>query len=405
MRQVCRLAEKMSQTCLIALFALLSVVQCISDTDRTQILNLHNSARKCAGLKPLIWETALETTAQNWANRCNFAHNSGRTTDYKNNRGSLSSVGENIAMGGPASSYGMERLFTLWWNEKKDYTCGTPVGQNYAVVGHYTQIMWDDTSALGCGVAVCSGSNFLTCNYATAGNYMGRLPYPTTNCPSASCTISATDGGTPPVVTSEAPQITTSTSKGTPTQTPPTLIPTTQKTEKTTSTVAPPTTKPVPTDAPYVPIEVLVTAVLSIGPSSVSVQTFAAEVTGVLGLPQDAISNIQVDLDRSTDQSTTVNFILKNTLKSDGTRVDPVAAAYQLREMAKNNDPLIQTTAMLQNMQVNGVEEQQTEEPKEDFVQSQAFVIIVACVGGAVLIAVAITITVVIVRKRRNTWM
>jgi len=394
-----------TMTCLLALFAFLSVVQCISDTDRTQILNLHNSARKCAGLKPLTWETALETTAQNWANRCNFAHNSGRTTDYKNNGGALTSVGENIAMGGPASRYGMEPLFTLWWNEKEDYTCGTPVGQNYAVVGHYTQIMWDQTSALGCGVAVCEGSNFLTCNYATAGNYMGRLPYPTTNCPSASCTISATDGGDTPVPSTQPPQITTS--KGSPTQAPPTVIPTsTVKTSaETTSTVAPPpTSKPQPTDAPYVPIEVLVTAILSIGPSSVSVQTFATEVTGVLGLPQDAISNIQVDLDKSSDDSTTVNFILKNALKSDGTRVDPIAAAYKLREMAQNNDPLIQTTAMLQNMQVNGVEQQQTEEPDNNFVQSQAFVIVIACVGGAVLIAVAITITVVVVRKRRNTW-
>jgi len=386
------------------------VVQCITDTQRTEILNLHNSVRKCAGLQPLVWDYNLEKVGQDWANTCNFAHNANRETDYQKLGGTLR-VGENIANGGGSSGgYGMAQLFQFWWDEKKLYTCGQKIGEgNSFSAGHYTQIMWGDSSRLGCGVAQCDQGfplNYLVCDYATAGNWYGELPYPTNQCPDLnSCTPSTAGGTVNPPTQAPATSTSKSTSKGSPTVAPPTMVPTSAvPTSAVPTSDAPIPTSQAPTqDVPYVPIEVLVTATLAVAPGSVSVQTFAFEVTGVLAIPSTAISNIQVDIDKSTDASTVIHFTLLNVLQPDGTRVDPVNAAFRLRDLAKNRDPALSTTAMLMNMEVNDVEQQQMAS-SENFVQSQAFVIIIACVAGAVFIAVAVTITIIVVKKRRTSW-
>jgi len=378
-------------------------VQCISDSDRNAILNLHNSGRSCAKVTALKWDSALETVAQNYANGCNFAHNAARSTQYKSISGKDTYVGENIAMGGPVSMYGMENLFGLWWDEQKDYTCGTPIsGSNFGAFGHYTQIMWDDTTLLGCGVKVCNNQNYLVCNYAQGGNYMNELPYPVANCPSPTCKPTAAGGGVPtsdsPAPTS-APPAPTSSSEDTPTGSP-------------TSQVVVKTSAPLPSTETTEPtidvdLQVLVTVTLQVAPGIVSVNRFANEITGVLGIPQTAIQNIQVDLDQSSASTTVVHFILINAKVTDAqgttTTVDPIAAAEKLKELAASKDPAIQTTTLLANMEVNSVVQQDEESPS--FVQTSTFIIIIAVVGGVVLISAAVAVTIVIVkRKGRTNW-
>ena len=43
--------------------------------------------------------------------------------------------------------------------------------------GHYTQMVWRETTALGCGEAICNKTLIVACNYDPPGNYIGRRPY------------------------------------------------------------------------------------------------------------------------------------------------------------------------------------------------------------------------------------
>ncbi|MDO9190699.1 MAG: CAP domain-containing protein [Sulfurimicrobium sp.] len=44
--------------------------------------------------------------------------------------------------------------------------------------GHYTQLVWKKTTAVGCGMAVCgSRDQIWVCQYSPAGNWAGQKPY------------------------------------------------------------------------------------------------------------------------------------------------------------------------------------------------------------------------------------
>ncbi len=128
-------------------------------------------------LRPLRYSSTVAATAQVWADGCNYSHNPGR-----------GALGENIhayaTTGRQPSKIGLAAV-AAWASEASDYdysgnTCGD-------VCGHYTQIVWRDTTDLGCGVAFCSSGSpfgarlpdwwYVVCNYGPPGNYVGRRPY------------------------------------------------------------------------------------------------------------------------------------------------------------------------------------------------------------------------------------
>jgi pathogenesis-related protein 1 len=53
----------------------------------------------------------------------------------------------------------------------------------YVVCGHYTQVMWNNTQSVGCGLrTTCTGTyaTMISCNYYPPGNY-GQRPFPRTH--------------------------------------------------------------------------------------------------------------------------------------------------------------------------------------------------------------------------------
>jgi pathogenesis-related protein 1 len=45
------------------------------------------------------------------------------------------------------------------------------------VCGHYTQIVWRDTTSVGCAAQSCPQGEIWVCDYSPPGNYVGQHPY------------------------------------------------------------------------------------------------------------------------------------------------------------------------------------------------------------------------------------
>jgi len=157
-----------------------SVAQ-VGQSDIDGLLALHNSERcmvspTAASMPAIGWDDVLATVAQNYANGCAVGmHNANRSTQYQA-LGGTGYVGENIAWG-TAGAFTLVDLAQGWANEKTSWTYAPIDSMNVSGTGHYTQMIWADTLAVGCGAATCAPYTFLVCDYAPGGNYLGEYPY------------------------------------------------------------------------------------------------------------------------------------------------------------------------------------------------------------------------------------
>ncbi|CAL4125241.1 unnamed protein product [Meganyctiphanes norvegica] len=186
--------------------------QGVTEEEKQLILDLHNTFRaKVArgeehrsphdgvsqpggsNIKELIWNEELAYIAQKWANQCYFGHErrySRRATcsrmyDY---------VGQNlykIIQYGLHSTSKWSLVIHGWYNE----VVNTPIsivesfdsGVTTKKIGHYTQLVWAETSEIGCGAVVYStmshygyeSTTLYVCNYGPGGNIIGEEMYKT----------------------------------------------------------------------------------------------------------------------------------------------------------------------------------------------------------------------------------
>ncbi|XP_067942176.1 uncharacterized protein [Watersipora subatra] len=152
----------------------------IGDEDRAEIVRVHNEYRgtvhlynggkKASDMLPMSYDRELENIAQIWAANCIFAHDEG------NNRyiPGKYDVGQNLAIGTPD----WKSTLDLWHSEVNYFVYGSPP-PNLRSIGHYTQMVWAESTRVGCGVQVCNGTRkFYVCNYAPVGNMADRLYQP-----------------------------------------------------------------------------------------------------------------------------------------------------------------------------------------------------------------------------------
>ncbi|XP_065189472.1 peptidase inhibitor 16-like [Sycon ciliatum] len=173
----------------------------LTPAQEAAMLAAHNNARAtasptpCTQLTNLTYSPALARVAQAYSDRCIYEHNANRTTDAG---GAFRYVGENLYLSvshSPASSDPVASV-TAWDSEKVDYDLATLVCTPGKMCGHYTQLVWNGTTQVGCGATMCKtanlpGQNFnptrfphaylVTCNYGVGGNFRGQSPYET--CP------------------------------------------------------------------------------------------------------------------------------------------------------------------------------------------------------------------------------
>lgn len=137
--------------------------------DAHALLAHHNQERAVVDVPPLQWSTELARYAQQWTDHlaqggCQLQHRSG------------SSYGENLFMG-TAGHYRPVDGSRRWASEKQYYDGGVLRPDNWYPSGHYTQMVWRDTTTMGCGQSECRGNVIVACNYSPPGNVMGQKPY------------------------------------------------------------------------------------------------------------------------------------------------------------------------------------------------------------------------------------
>ncbi len=133
-------------------------------------------------LDPFCWSAAAAANAQAWADGCNYGHNPNLASHM---------YGENIyaaAYSGPTPPPGWNPpidAVNSWAAEAVDYDYASNTCSS--VCGHYTQLAWRTTRAVGCGVTQCSTNSpfgpsfpiwtFVVCDYDPWGNFSGQHPY------------------------------------------------------------------------------------------------------------------------------------------------------------------------------------------------------------------------------------
>ncbi len=174
---------KTNKSCWI-LCILISQVHAAEDIDRQAVVAEHNKIRAEAGVtKPLSYSSKLAKSAQRWADHLKNKH--ACQMQHSDTKGIY---GENLYWASPLIwSDGRRELrkvtpkevIASWGKEKADYDHASNSCAQGAECGHYTQIVWRETTKVGCGFAVCSDSReqVWVCHYSPAGNIVGEKPY------------------------------------------------------------------------------------------------------------------------------------------------------------------------------------------------------------------------------------
>lgn len=142
-----------------------------STSFEARILAAHNRERASLNVQSLDWDKELAAGAKLWADslarRRVLAH------------GKAERLGENL-WAGTAGAYAPEEMVQLWVDERADFRPGAfpavSKSDNLAAVGHYTQLIWRATSAVGCALSSNGRDDFLVCRYRRPGNVVGQHP-------------------------------------------------------------------------------------------------------------------------------------------------------------------------------------------------------------------------------------
>ncbi|MBD1871420.1 SCP-like extracellular [Oculatella sp. FACHB-28] len=136
-----------------------------------EILEAHNKYRAEVNVAPLTWSDTLASNAQEWANH--LASLGGNTLQHSPNSGE----GENLWLG-TSGAFTYTQMVDMWGEEKQYFVDGTfpdvSSTGNWFDVGHYTQMVWGDTTEVGCAIANAGGNDILVCRYNPPGNYLGQ---------------------------------------------------------------------------------------------------------------------------------------------------------------------------------------------------------------------------------------
>lgn len=151
--------------------------------DSEKIVAAHNKWRAKVGVGKLGYSPDLAQSAQAWANhlqqsnQCRMQHSKPQ-----------GKYGENLFWASALvwsdgrrelMSIDPEKAVDSWGSEKRNYNYQENSCTTGKMCGHYTQMVWKDTSRVGCAMAVCEDTKdqIWVCRYQPAGNWVGQKPY------------------------------------------------------------------------------------------------------------------------------------------------------------------------------------------------------------------------------------
>lgn len=142
------------------------------DSTAEQLLAAHNRYRSEVGVPALTWSNTLSDHAQAWADHL------AATGSFQHSQ--EDEEGENLWQG-TADRFSYSDMVDGWGDEKQYFRPGafpavSSTG-NWSDVGHYTQLVWSNTTEVGCGIATTDGTDILVCRYNPPGNYVGERAY------------------------------------------------------------------------------------------------------------------------------------------------------------------------------------------------------------------------------------
>lgn len=167
----------------------------LTDNEKQEIVKLHNKWRsdaakgllhqnlKARAMETIQWDDELADSAKAYGDYCNYQHSHVDGVDYT----TLNyEYGENLFITSELNTtYAIQRSSNGWGEEHQDYD-HLELKCEGNMCGHYTQMVWEKTTRMGCSLSKCNRFNnrdykqpglFLVCHYYPMGNFNGIKPY------------------------------------------------------------------------------------------------------------------------------------------------------------------------------------------------------------------------------------
>jgi hypothetical protein len=151
----------------------------------------HNKYRCMHGVQNLIWDEKIAESAQKLVDAGVFKHSTAASRMYVDDSGKKSQKmkykGENLWMCTKDHTFQEALKFAVnSWYSEIEFTDGGLVGPdgqgNEGIVAHYTQVVWAQTTRVGCAVGKMGRDwdrgegTFVACQYGPGGNFESGYP-------------------------------------------------------------------------------------------------------------------------------------------------------------------------------------------------------------------------------------
>jgi pathogenesis-related protein 1 len=143
----------------------------LDGNEEQAVLSYHNEVRASVKAPPLTWSKVLSQHATAWgetlaAKGCTLQHS--KDSNY----------GENVFIGSASLNHeAVIEAAKSWESEKINYSGEALSKANRSQAGDYTQMVWRNTTELGCAKVACNNQLIVICDYSPRGNKLGAKPY------------------------------------------------------------------------------------------------------------------------------------------------------------------------------------------------------------------------------------
>ena len=158
--------------------------------DAEAITQAHNDLRKKYGSPALKYSKALEKAAKKWASKlqadgCDMVHSHGKVGETGENlfwasaykRANAKDAKGNWIWHSKLKKVKEQDVVQAWYDEVQWYDYETNSCEENQMCGHYTQVVWNTTTELGCAAMACNDrSQVWVCEYTTPGNVSVQYP-------------------------------------------------------------------------------------------------------------------------------------------------------------------------------------------------------------------------------------